>query len=84
MPRPCRACNRMIDFVKGPAGRPVPVDKVRTVYIAERPPGGGPPELKTLKAIDDAAREGHAIYVSHFETCTDPNRFSGRARRGDD
>jgi hypothetical protein len=58
----CRACAMKIIFAEGPAGRPIPLQKVRNVY---------------------AVKDGHAtvvqtgeLWISHFEGCTVPQRFS--------
>lgn len=55
-----------IEFLEGPAGRPIPVQRIRTVYV--RVPGD---KLERVQV------EGE-VYVSHFETCTSPEAFTRR------
>jgi hypothetical protein len=73
-----------IEFIRGPAGRAVPAQRVRRVYVAELPADGGlQPELQALEVVERARREGVAVYVSHFETCPKAGEFSG-GQRGKD
>lgn len=70
--RPCRACGMPIEIIRGPSGRPVPMQRVRTVYVIEE--GLFDQDVRTL--------EGHAEkFVSHFETCPSAERFSKKAKR---
>jgi hypothetical protein len=69
----CEACGRMIEFHESPNGRPMPVERVRNVY-AMGPDG----KLVTLR--EQPAPGAPQRFVSHFELCTDPDRFS-RGRR---
>jgi len=61
----CPACNAKLFMVANAAsGRMLPLQKVANVYIV------GDDGL--AHATDKAVQR----YVSHFETCTDPARFS--------
>ncbi len=76
--RPCDACGASIEFIEGPNGRPIPVQKIRTVYrIPTGQPVGAPALVKAeIAEVDDPGW----LYVSHFETCPDAARFSRRKR----
>lgn len=74
-PRPCRGCGMTIEQIVGPNGKPIPAQKVRTVYVA-RTDLVGERELEKLESV-----AGSEVYVSHFETCPNANDFS-RRRRG--
>ncbi len=66
----CQACGCPIEFIIGPNGNSIPVRKVRTIYYMT--------DTGQL-AKDELAEDGvHKPdrYVSHFETCSDPGRFS--------
>jgi hypothetical protein len=70
----CEACGCRFEFIKGPAGKPIPVQKVRTVYkLLELKEENG----RLVKA-EIAGVEGDGLYVSHFETCSHPGQFSRR------
>lgn len=70
----CRACGCPIEFIYGPGGRSIPVQRVRTVYRYVENGERAALEKLTFRPGDD----GHKpeLYVSHFETCSDPQRFS--------
>lgn len=61
----CEACNRPIVFLRTRRGGSMPVD------------AGSVDQSRGDDQVYDK-REGH---VSHFETCTDPDRFSHGRRR---
>lgn len=81
---PCAACKRPLIFAtlrdadgqpilheSGPkAGRPkvIPLDARSPVYEAIE-------DIDTGQVVAVRAR---TCYVSHYATCTDPNRFSGK------
>ena len=69
-PRPCRACGMKIQFEMGPNDRPIPLQRVRTVYIFDDGPG-----VRKLTVDDDLA-----LYVSHFETCPKAAEFSRKTK----
>lgn len=64
----CQRCLQKIEFLTGPSGRVIPVQRVRTVYV-ER---GG--------ALEKATPEG-VVYVSHFEACPYAGEFSRGGRK---
>ncbi len=64
--RPCKACGRTIWIVRGPNGKAVPLDMESTNHVYE---------VSTSAENGSYAVKGTG-YVSHFLTCTDPNRFS--------
>jgi len=70
--RPCRACGMEIEFYLGPGGRYLPLQRVRNVYVKRDPLQGG-----SIEALDRPA-DAEALFVSHFETCPQANRFSGK------
>lgn len=74
--RKCKGCGMPIEFRIGPAGRLIPLQRVRSVYAVLLPLHGGGVELWTTPA------EAEGIFVSHWETC--PNaaeikRMQGKA-----
>lgn len=64
--RPCKACGRQIWIVKGPNGKAVPLDMESTKHVYE----------VSVSAETGAYAVLGTGYVSHFLTCSDPNRFS--------
>lgn len=74
MKEPCRACGCPIEKILGPNGKFIPVQKVRTVYSYVN----GWDSMK--KALASSKEEPFDYYVSHFETCSDPGRFSKRGK----
>lgn len=64
----CEACGCLIEFLVGPRGRMIAVQRVTHVYARLR---GTDPLVKVAAETSD--RE---LYVSHFQTCSDPARFS--------
>lgn len=69
--RPCRRCGMVIELVRGPNGKTLPLQRVRTVYTLDE---AG--EL-AVRIREDAPR---GLFVSHFETCPHARDFS-RAKR---
>ena len=63
--RPCRACGMKIEMRDGPNGKVIPLQRVRTVYVANDD-----------GSVTKASVAGDAIYVSHFETCPKASSFS--------
>ena len=72
-PRPCSACGRKILFKKGPNGAWIPLELVRNVYTRE-----GEDQCVPL-----APPLGKELFVSHYVTCTNPERFRKRDRSQD-
>lgn len=66
MSRACKACGAPLQFVKTPEGKIVPLDLRAPVFLI------------TVKAdgTELATRAEKGFHVSHYATCTDPNRFS--------
>lgn len=66
--RSCKACGRNIWILKGPNGKPIPLDMDEPVYDV---------------VVDSTGSRATKVnsYVSHFKTCTDPNRFSGKEQK---
>jgi hypothetical protein len=73
MPRPCDECGCPIEFIEGPNGKHIPVQKVRTAYVL-----GADGKLQRWTVIDpaDPGLSANQFYVSHYETCSNPGRFS--------
>lgn len=67
--RPCRACGMKIEFRIGPNGKPIPLQRVRSVYALQA-------DGSLLKVCDEQAARGEPVYVSHFETCPKASSFS--------
>lgn len=70
----CRKCGCPMEMAMGPNGRFIPVQKVTMVYqkLGE--------VLEKLCILDASAEEVKEFYVSHFQTCSDPARFSRKSR----
>lgn len=63
--RPCKRCGIKIEFLEGPNGRAIPVQRVRQVYLESA-------EKRGPAVIPVSARFPGAVgpyFVSHFETC---------------
>lgn len=71
MKRPCKACGAELLFAQGPRGIPVPLDVASRQHIYEL--ADAIEGLVALKAFDQE------LYVSHFLTCSSPNRFTRKA-----
>lgn len=82
--RPCQACGCPIEMITGPNGKAIPVQRVRTIYTkprASQETAVLQPDTERLDKLHMPAVTVIAdLYVSHFETCSDPGRFS-RAKR---
>jgi hypothetical protein len=65
----CRACGATMHMAEGPNGAIIPLVKVRKLYVR-------PNELREQRVVESTIMDSTEKYVSHFETCTDPNRFS--------
>lgn len=72
--RDCQRCGMPIEFINGPSGRPLPAQKIRTVYRLLDTEGG-----RRLQKKEGAAEE--MLYVSHFETCPNADEFSRKDHR---
>ena len=70
--RPCRGCGMTIEIREGPNGKPIPLQRIRTVYYLD--------DQGVAHKVDfDAIGEGLPVpdhYVSHFETCPKAATFS--------
>lgn len=64
----CRACGCPMEFLTGPNGKTIPVQKVRTVYYEA--------DGQLHKQESEDGMRLPDLYVSHFETCSNPGRFS--------
>ena len=69
----CKACGATMHMAESPNGALIPLVKIRTLYVR---PGG----LNEPRVIKATIFESTEKYVSHFETCTDPGRFSRKKR----
>jgi hypothetical protein len=72
-PVPCGTCRARIRFIRGPRGKQIPVQRVRTLYTVETLLDGTE-ELVKLGEMREQRQGG--IWVSHFETCPDAQRWS--------
>jgi hypothetical protein len=75
--RPCKACGCSIEFIEGPNGKPIPVQKVRTIYATAL-------DRETVLEKIHLGEDYQGFYVSHFETCSNPGRFSRAKERPHD
>ncbi len=73
----CEACGCRFEFIRGPGSALIPVQKVRTVYRLDTGR-----RLEKVPVQHTLADPHGALYVSHFETCSDPARFSRRSSEG--
>jgi hypothetical protein len=69
--RPCEECGAKMEFIMGPNGKFIPAQRVKTVYVVDESSG--------LDKLVKLALPDVALYVSHFETCPNPGRFSKKA-----
>ncbi len=65
--RNCDGCGMPIEFITGPKGKPIPAQKVRTVYYLT--------SKADLAKVTTLLPEA-PMYVSHFETCPKASEFS--------
>jgi len=82
----CKSCHARIFFLRTPAGRNMPVDETRRPML----PGQGPDSgihRETLEIVRGAfvpdgeirtAAEVLNVWVPHWITCNDPDRFRRR------
>lgn len=59
-----------LEFRTGPAGRVLPLQKVRSVYVERRT------LLGTELVRSDVTDSSEATFVSHFETCPAAGQFT--------
>ena len=71
----CEACGAKMYMAIGPNDRVIPLVKVRAFYV--RMPGESEPRVVKATIFDSTEK-----YVSHFETCTEPGRFSSKKAAG--
>lgn len=69
--RPCRRCKMKIVVLMGPNGNPIPLQRIRTVYVVRN---------DRVEKLDTKPELDAPMYVSHFETCPNANEFSRRRR----
>lgn len=62
--RACFACGCPLVFAEGPNGKDIPLDERAPTYRLGK---------------DGKAERTPDVFVSHFATCSDPDRFSGRS-----
>lgn len=67
--RPCDACGVMIEFHLSPNGKPMPVQRVRNVYVMG-------PEGRLQSVREPPPPAAPLRFVSHFETCPKASSFS--------
>ena len=69
--RRCRECGVQLWFRRGPAGKWIPLQRVRAAY-------GDAEASDTVELVASGV-----VYISHFETCPRASAFSrgGRDRR---
>lgn len=66
--KPCSGCGRAIIWAQNPdTGKKVPLDATAIVYDVTHHEGAG--EVVVART--------HTSFVSHFNTCTKANSFSG-------
>lgn len=70
---PCKGCGRPIVFARNGEGKMIPLDPTPPVYAV----------AEIAEGTVQCTRLQTAM-VSHFATCTNPGKFSGRSRRRDD
>jgi len=68
--RPCDACAKLILDVVTDAGKRQVLDISAPVYALG--------QSVTKEGVTPLAVRATGVFVSHFATCTDPNRFSGK------
>ena len=73
--RPCEACKAKIFFKEGPKGRPIPVQEVTLAYYKD-----SHGKLARAKVVDGFGAEVMSFFVSHFQTCPEPEKFSRKPR----
>lgn len=66
--RKCKECGVSISFVEGESGKAIPLQRIRNVYGITQL---GKPKAKPIRPPNE-----NGFWVSHFETCTNPSRFS--------
>lgn len=70
----CPACGCKFEHIIGPNGTAIPVQKVRTIYYVSD-------DVEVAGVLQKVPTPPGSLYVSHFETCSDPKRFSRAGRR---
>jgi len=73
----CSACGAKLVLLKRmESGRIIPSQRVTKVMALQPDLAGGDPQLVDVQN----ARNGDHLYISHFQTCPFPERFSRKAR----
>jgi len=70
----CHKCGCPMEMVMGPKGKFIPVQKVTMAWQKVRV--DGEERLVPLIVRDPHEADLMEFYVSHFQTCSDPARFS--------
>lgn len=68
--RACKACKAPLAIVMGPNGKRIPLDERSLVY-----------RIGTDMVGEPFAEPVPNAFVTHFQTCTAADRFSGKKRR---
>jgi hypothetical protein len=71
-PRPCRKCKAKIEFIEGPNGRAIPVQKVTQLYVLDR----AEKLVKANVVTPLGAYDPGPFYISHFQTCPAAETFT--------
>lgn len=71
-PATCKGCGRPITWAVSPAGADIPLEQVYSyrVEAAGMSDPGRPPRVE----------RGPSVWISHFLTCKERDRFSGKNR----
>ena len=73
-PTLCRSCGREIVWAKTEHGKAVPLDPKALVFSVAKDDRG------ELIAVRPTRLSGELFMVSHFATCPDANKWSGKHR----
>jgi hypothetical protein len=76
----CRSCGAAIRFVRGPAGKPIPVDREPDEELSNIIVEHGIATVLTTTQLVSAREAGYELYVSHFATCPSVDRHRRRDR----
>jgi hypothetical protein len=68
---PCKGCGRPIRWAVSPTGADIPLEEVHAYWV--EPGVGG--------AKAQAVRSEAPVWISHFLTCTERDRFGGAGKR---
>ncbi len=71
--RECPACGATMHMAESPTGALIPLVKIRTLYVR-------PAEMNEPRVVKATILDSTEKYVNHFETCTDPERFTKKKK----